>query len=428
MTVARASAARRAHRRPRADEGVPRQHPGSRSPQLHRRAGLGHRLPRPERRGQDHHAAHGARAGEPDRGHRDDRRTAATATSPTRSTVVGASLESSSFHPARTGRNHLRILCAWSPGCPNGAPTRCSTWSGSRFRPAQGPRLLPRHAAAARPGRGAARQSAGAVLDEPANGLDPDGIRWLRGFFRHLAGEGRTRPRLEPSAQRGPGDRRPRRDPQPRTARAGRHDRRADRRHRHACSSALRTRRPLSARWRHAPTRRPSTARRGLSGQVGHLAFAPASNCTSSRAAFDLEHLSSPSTRPGSSCTSPPCSATTSAAARLSRTRLQAGVLRSDQPGPRRVPEAAHHPGVVLAAARERRQSARSIVVGRVSHRTTACARHRMSPTCSARAATADIAVFVLGSPRRDDRIPVPDDHADRPARPRRGGRSSPPR
>ena len=30
------------------------------------------------------------------------------------------------------------------------------------------------------------------VLDEPANGLDPDGIRWLRGFFRHLADEGRT--------------------------------------------------------------------------------------------------------------------------------------------------------------------------------------------------------------------------------------------
>jgi ABC-2 type transport system ATP-binding protein len=30
------------------------------------------------------------------------------------------------------------------------------------------------------------------ILDEPANGLDPDGIRWLRAFFRHLAGEGRT--------------------------------------------------------------------------------------------------------------------------------------------------------------------------------------------------------------------------------------------
>ena len=30
------------------------------------------------------------------------------------------------------------------------------------------------------------------ILDEPANGLDPEGIRWLRGFFRHLASEGRT--------------------------------------------------------------------------------------------------------------------------------------------------------------------------------------------------------------------------------------------
>ena len=30
------------------------------------------------------------------------------------------------------------------------------------------------------------------LLDEPANGLDPEGIRWLRGFLRHLASEGRT--------------------------------------------------------------------------------------------------------------------------------------------------------------------------------------------------------------------------------------------
>ena len=30
------------------------------------------------------------------------------------------------------------------------------------------------------------------VLDEPANGLDPEGIRWLRGFMRHLAGQGKT--------------------------------------------------------------------------------------------------------------------------------------------------------------------------------------------------------------------------------------------
>ena len=30
------------------------------------------------------------------------------------------------------------------------------------------------------------------VLDEPANGLDPEGIRWLRGFLRHLSREGKT--------------------------------------------------------------------------------------------------------------------------------------------------------------------------------------------------------------------------------------------
>jgi ABC-2 type transport system ATP-binding protein len=30
------------------------------------------------------------------------------------------------------------------------------------------------------------------VLDEPANGLDPEGVHWLRGFLRHLADQGRT--------------------------------------------------------------------------------------------------------------------------------------------------------------------------------------------------------------------------------------------
>jgi ABC-2 type transport system ATP-binding protein len=107
-------------------------------------------------------------------------------------TLVGASLESSSFHPARTGRNHLRILCTVA-----GLPAR---------RADEVLDLVGLHDAGRRKVRGYSlgmRQRLGLaacligdprvlVLDEPANGLDPEGIRWLRGFFRHLADEGRT--------------------------------------------------------------------------------------------------------------------------------------------------------------------------------------------------------------------------------------------
>ena len=107
-------------------------------------------------------------------------------------TVVGALLESASFHPARTGRNHLRVLCMVA-GLP---PRRADDVLD----------MVGLHDAAKRKVRGYSlgmRQRLGLaaaligdpqvlILDEPANGLDPDGIRWLRGFFRHLAGEGRT--------------------------------------------------------------------------------------------------------------------------------------------------------------------------------------------------------------------------------------------
>ena len=106
--------------------------------------------------------------------------------------VVGALLESSSFHPARTGRNHLRILCMVA-----GLPAR---------RADEVLDMVGLHDAAKRKVRGYSlgmRQRLGLaaalvgdprvlILDEPANGLDPEGIRWLRGFFRHLASEGRT--------------------------------------------------------------------------------------------------------------------------------------------------------------------------------------------------------------------------------------------
>ncbi len=108
------------------------------------------------------------------------------------SRVVGAALESSSVHPARTARNHLRILCVVA-----GIPEQ---------RADDVLALVGLHDAARRKVRGYSmgmRQRlalAGAllgdprvlVLDEPANGLDPDGIRWLRGLLRHLADGGRT--------------------------------------------------------------------------------------------------------------------------------------------------------------------------------------------------------------------------------------------
>ena len=106
--------------------------------------------------------------------------------------AVGAVLEASGFHPGRTGRNHLRTL-ARAGGLPD---TRVDEVL----------ELVDLTAAANRRARGYSlgmkqRLSlAGAllgdpnvlVLDEPANGLDPQGIRWLRDLLRSLAGEGRT--------------------------------------------------------------------------------------------------------------------------------------------------------------------------------------------------------------------------------------------
>jgi ABC-2 type transport system ATP-binding protein len=106
--------------------------------------------------------------------------------------TVGAALEASSFHPAHTGRQHLRIYCAAAGlparradevldlvGLTGAAKKKTKGYSmGMRQRLALAATLL--------------GDPTVLILDEPANGLDPEGIRWLRGFFRHLAGEGRT--------------------------------------------------------------------------------------------------------------------------------------------------------------------------------------------------------------------------------------------
>jgi ABC-2 type transport system ATP-binding protein len=106
--------------------------------------------------------------------------------------VVGAVLESSSFHPGRSGRNHLRVYCTV-----NGYPDRRADevlelvgLSGAADRTVRGYSLGMRQ----RLGLAAALLGDPYVLilDEPANGLDPPGIAWLRGFLRTLAEKGRT--------------------------------------------------------------------------------------------------------------------------------------------------------------------------------------------------------------------------------------------
>ena len=106
--------------------------------------------------------------------------------------TVGAVLEASSFHPGRTARNHLRVYAAASGipdqradevlaqvGLTDAAKRKTRGYSlgmrqrlGLAFALLGNPRVL--------------------LLDEPANGLDPEGIQWLRGFLRSLAAEGRT--------------------------------------------------------------------------------------------------------------------------------------------------------------------------------------------------------------------------------------------
>jgi ABC-2 type transport system ATP-binding protein len=107
-------------------------------------------------------------------------------------TRVGAALESSSFHPARTGRNSLRVMCT-AAGFPQRRADEVLALVGLADA---GGRKVRTYSMGMRQRLGLAAALLGnpqvLILDEPANGLDPDGIRWLRGFFRHLASEGRT--------------------------------------------------------------------------------------------------------------------------------------------------------------------------------------------------------------------------------------------
>ena len=106
--------------------------------------------------------------------------------------VVGAVLEGPQFHPGRTGRNHLRVLAA-AAGLPAGRVDellRLVELNGAGNRRVKGYSLGMRQRLSL---AGALLGDPRAlVLDEPANGLDPQGIRWLRDFLRAQAADGRT--------------------------------------------------------------------------------------------------------------------------------------------------------------------------------------------------------------------------------------------
>jgi ABC-2 type transport system ATP-binding protein len=106
--------------------------------------------------------------------------------------VVGAALEAASFHPGRTARNHLRVYCAAA-----GLPEQRADEVLAQVGLTEAARKKVRgYSLGMRQRLGLATTLLGdpqvLILDEPANGLDPDGIRWLRGFLRHLADNGRT--------------------------------------------------------------------------------------------------------------------------------------------------------------------------------------------------------------------------------------------
>ncbi|KOU55089.1 multidrug ABC transporter ATP-binding protein [Streptomyces sp. MMG1533] len=105
---------------------------------------------------------------------------------------VGALLEARSVHPGRTGYHHLRAL-AHTHGIPRSRVDHVLDLTGltdvahrrvKGFSLGMGQRL---GIAAALLG-----DPATVVLDEPVNGLDPEGVLWIRNLLKSLAGEGRT--------------------------------------------------------------------------------------------------------------------------------------------------------------------------------------------------------------------------------------------
>jgi ABC-2 type transport system ATP-binding protein len=106
--------------------------------------------------------------------------------------VVGAALESSSAYPGRTARSHLRIaaLAGDAAGRRVDEVLELTDLAGAADR------RVGRFSLGMRQRLGLATallcDPEILILDEPANGLDPEGVRWLRQLLRRLAADGRT--------------------------------------------------------------------------------------------------------------------------------------------------------------------------------------------------------------------------------------------
>ena len=105
---------------------------------------------------------------------------------------VGAVLEATDFHPGRSGRDHLRVL-GRAVGLPD---SRADEVLGTVELEKAGRRRVKGYSLGMRQRLGIAGALLGdpelLILDEPANGLDPEGVRWLRDFLREFASQGRT--------------------------------------------------------------------------------------------------------------------------------------------------------------------------------------------------------------------------------------------
>ncbi|WP_097982335.1 ABC transporter ATP-binding protein [Streptomyces sp. f150] len=106
--------------------------------------------------------------------------------------TVGAMLDESGTHRRRTGRDHLRVQCAAT-----GLPARRADEVLDQVGLARaGGRRYEEYSLGMRQRLNLAQALLGdppvLILDEPANGLDPEGIAWMRALLKGLAAEGRT--------------------------------------------------------------------------------------------------------------------------------------------------------------------------------------------------------------------------------------------